>query len=101
MSCYGLRNPRINCPACGAALDCTDDLDLDAQMRRLKHLQMQIELGNITARGLRSEIHRMCGMCQLMIIGVPSDTDHHSLAEQIEKSIELRDRFSSNGHKAA
>jgi hypothetical protein len=80
------------CPLCGdsneSVLAGDSIFRRQSQVRRLTERLKELETGQITVEQLRQRIARLCGMCQMLMIGLSSPADQLELAERVRKEID-------------
>ena len=80
----------FHCVLClrGDSPDAADRSKL--RLEQARNLQYRLEdLGNgrLTVERLRERIYLMCGMCQMLMIGIGSENDRFELQERIRKEL--------------
>ncbi len=56
--------------------------------RHLRNLLRELGSGSVGVPGLRARLDKMCGLCQMLMIGVVSDADRMELEERIRKELQ-------------
>jgi hypothetical protein len=58
------------------------------QLRNLQHRLEELEDGRLTVARLRQGIGQMCGMCQMLMVGISSADDRLELRERIKREMQ-------------
>ncbi len=86
-----LREITPGCPICGTSESRQENFNrADELCRRVTYLQQhleQLELSPEAIQKLRPRLAEMCGMCQLLLMGISSPLDASELRDRIKSQL--------------